>query len=175
MLPSKSENLSPSTKLIHVCKKLPLALDCRLGKYSQWICNTPIFQFWAKLLQFLSHVIFRSSSFLLKNSELIFAVLYFFIYELKKCLRFLKSYFKLEMIISGDSEIWDPLYQRSFPKLMWQSIEGKSHHWQKMEVSKGIHSAKLHYTNGDMPFFWVQCAHMFFHYQVWFYCLEVLL
>ena len=36
MLPSKSENLSCcSTKLIHVCKKLPLALSCRKSKYSE--------------------------------------------------------------------------------------------------------------------------------------------
>ena len=36
MLPSKSENSSRcSTKLIHVCKKLLLALDCRQNKYSQ--------------------------------------------------------------------------------------------------------------------------------------------
>ena len=34
-----------------------------------------------------------------KNFELIFAALYFYIYQLKKCLRFLKSYFKLEILI----------------------------------------------------------------------------
>ena len=36
MLPSKLENLSRCCiKLIHVCKKLPLALDCSQSKYSQ--------------------------------------------------------------------------------------------------------------------------------------------
>ena len=44
MLPLKWENLSRcSTKLIHVCKKLPLELDCRRSKYSQWIYNIHIF------------------------------------------------------------------------------------------------------------------------------------
>ena len=44
-----------------------------------------IFQFWAWLLRFLSYVISKSSSFYLqKNFELIFAALYFYIYELKK-------------------------------------------------------------------------------------------
>ena len=36
MLPSKRENLSRcSTKLIHVCEKIRLALDCGQSKYSQ--------------------------------------------------------------------------------------------------------------------------------------------
>ena len=43
MLPSKWENLSRSTKLVHVCKKLPLALDCRHSKYSQQIYSIHIF------------------------------------------------------------------------------------------------------------------------------------
>ena len=34
----------------------------------------------------------------IKKSEIIFAALYFYIYELKKCLRFLKSYFNLEIL-----------------------------------------------------------------------------
>ena len=44
MLPSKSENLSDcSTKLIHVCKKLPLVLDCSHRKYSPYNFETNIF------------------------------------------------------------------------------------------------------------------------------------
>ena len=35
MLPSKWENLSRCTKLIHVYKKLPVAMDCGQSKYSQ--------------------------------------------------------------------------------------------------------------------------------------------
>ena len=46
------------------------------------------FQFWGWFLQFLSCVTSKNSSFLL-----------YYIYELKKCLRFLKSYFKLEILI----------------------------------------------------------------------------
>ena len=50
-------------------------------------------------LRFLSYVTSKSSSFLLwKNFQLIFASFYFYIDQLKKCLRFLKSCFKLELI-----------------------------------------------------------------------------
>ena len=46
MLSSKWENLSRcSTKLIHLCKKLPLALDCRQSKYSLLIFNIYIYIF----------------------------------------------------------------------------------------------------------------------------------
>ena len=78
MLPSKWENLSHfSTKLIHVCKKLPLALDCRQSKYSQQIFNIHVFPFWVWLLQLLSYVFSKSSSFLLQKSfKLIFAALH---------------------------------------------------------------------------------------------------
>ena len=50
-------------------------------------------------MRFLSYIISKSSNFLKKIFELIFATLYFYIYEFKKCLRFLKSYFKLEILI----------------------------------------------------------------------------
>ena len=78
MLPSKWENLSHfSTKLIYVCKKLPLALDCRQSKYSQQIFNIHVFPFWVWLLQLLSYVFSKSSSFLLQKSfKLIFAALH---------------------------------------------------------------------------------------------------
>ena len=70
----------------------------RVNILSKDIIN--IFQFWTWLLRFLSYIISKSYSFLLqKHSEQIFATLYFYIYELKKCLKFLKSYFKLEIII----------------------------------------------------------------------------
>ena len=55
----------------------------------------------------------------------------------------LKSSFSDEKNISG--EIWDTLSQRSYWKLTWQSIKWKFHHWQKSEVCKVIHSAKLHW------------------------------
>ena len=57
-------------------------------------------------LRFLSYVFSKRSSFLLeKNFGLIFAALFLYIYEVKKsqivsnCLKFLKSYFKLEILI----------------------------------------------------------------------------
>ena len=53
-----------STKLINVCIKLPLALDCGQSKYSQQISNIHIFQFWVWLFRFLSYVISKTSSFL---------------------------------------------------------------------------------------------------------------
>ena len=34
--------------------------------------------------------------------------------------------------------------QFCYRKLTWQSIKGKFHHWQKLELCKVIHSAKLH-------------------------------
>ena len=67
MLPSKCENLNPcSTKLIHFCKKLPLALDCRRDKNYLQTFNIDIcFQVWARFLRFLFYAISRSSRFLL--------------------------------------------------------------------------------------------------------------
>ena len=54
----------------------------------------------------------------------------------------LKSLFSDEKSIS--SGIRDTLQQRSYRKSTWQSIKGKFHHWQKLELCKVIHSAKLH-------------------------------
>ena len=54
----------------------------------------------------------------------------------------LKSLFSDEKSISGG--IRDTLQQRSYRKSTWQSIKGKFHHWQKLELCKVIHSAKLH-------------------------------
>ena len=67
-------------------KDLPLVLDCWQRKYSLRLYNIHIFQFWARLLQFLSYVISKSLSCLLKkSSELIFAALYFYIDQLRNC------------------------------------------------------------------------------------------
>ena len=62
----------------------------------------------------------------------------------------LKSSFPDEKNISG--EIWDIPYQRSYRKLTWQSIKGKFHHWQKLQVCKNFHNAKLHWQR------WWKCA-----------------
>ena len=101
MLPSKWENLNRcSTKLIHFCKKLPLALDCMQSKYSLQIYDQHFFQFWAWLLRFLFCIISKNSSFLWeKGFENFFAALYYYLYELKKCLRVLKPYFKMKILI----------------------------------------------------------------------------
>ena len=42
--------------------------------------------------------------------------------------------------------------ERSYRKLTWQSIKGKFHHWQKLELCKVIYSAKLHWKR------WWGCA-----------------
>ena len=34
--------------------------------------------------------------------------------------------------------------KRSYRKLRWQNTKGKFHHWQKLELCKFIHIAKLH-------------------------------
>ena len=54
MLSSKLGNLSHcSTNLIHVCKKLPLSLDCRQSRYGLKYLIFIFFQFWVWLLQLL--------------------------------------------------------------------------------------------------------------------------
>ena len=126
LLLSTWENVSRiSENLINVCKILPLALDYRQIKYSlQIVHHNPCFnlfilhnnsfdnqgneinendiffkfrhtvfyknciQFWARLLRFLFCVIYGSSSFLL-----------LFVLAQKVCLRFLKSYFRIEILI----------------------------------------------------------------------------
>ena len=62
----------------------------------------------------------------------------------------LKSSFSDKRNISG--EIWGTLYYRRYQKLKWQSIKGKFHHWQKLELCKVIYSAKLHWKR------WWGCA-----------------
>ena len=78
----------------------------------------------------------------------------------KKCLIFLKSYVKLEILIFFP--LWclfQQIYslkklpfqiilhqrqQRSYRKLTWQSIKGKFHHWQKLDLGKVVHNVKPH-------------------------------
>ena len=74
-----------STNLIHVCKKLPLALDCKYFGYFTYLIYLS-FQFWVWLLRVFFYVISRSSSFLWSRYfEIIFDALCFNLYELKKC------------------------------------------------------------------------------------------
>ena len=69
---------------MRVSKKLPLALDCWQSKYSQQIYNIHIFQFWVWLLRLLSMLFPKApASCYKKKFGLIFAALYFYIYELK--------------------------------------------------------------------------------------------
>ena len=100
-----------------------------------------VFQFWAWLSRFLSYVISKSSSFLFQtNFELIFAALYCYMYESSK----IRSQIFKNLFQTGDINIFAlfSIYLRH--NLVKQSIKGKFHHWQKMELCKVIHSAKLH-------------------------------
>ena len=54
-----------------------------------------------------------------------------------------KSSFSNKNDISG--EVWDKPYKRSYQKLTWQSIKGKFHHWQKLELCKVVHYVKLNW------------------------------
>ena len=90
-----------------------------------------------------------------------------FVWAQKVCLRFLKSYFKLEILIFSSFlvpffsryvqlkssfsdeksiiiEICDSFWGISCQSLTWQSIKEKFHHWQKLELCKVVHNAKLH-------------------------------
>ena len=100
MLPSKWENLSGSTKLMHFCKKLPLGWDCRQSKYSLYIYNIRFLNFGRGFCTPFS-MLFRkapaSSGKKFWNNFCCIVLL--FVWSQKVCLRFLKSYFKLEILI----------------------------------------------------------------------------
>ena len=122
-----------------------------------------VFQFQAWLLRYYFQ---KLQLLVVKNFELIFAALYFYIYELKNVSQifkilfqtgdinifvlrgvFVSRYVQIKSSFSGEKnishEIRDTLQQRSYRKLTWQSIKGKFHRWQKLELCKVIHSAKL--------------------------------
>ena len=68
--------------VLHVCKKLPLALDCSWSKYS--------FPMLFPVLEFLA----------VKKTELIFCcIVLLHLWAQKVCLRFLKPCFRLELLI----------------------------------------------------------------------------
>ena len=82
-------------------KDLPLVLDCWQRKYSLRLYNIHIFQFWARLLQFLSYVI--SKSFKLLDEKKFWTnfccIVLLYWSAQRVCRRFLKSYLKLEILI----------------------------------------------------------------------------
>ena len=103
MLPLKWENLSLcSTKSMYFCKKLPLALGCRQNKYSLLMYNIHILPI-SKISSFCSsfYVLFPKApaSCGKKNRNKSFYIVLLFVCAQKVCLRFLKSYFKLETLI----------------------------------------------------------------------------
>ena len=95
----------------------------------------------------------------------------------------LKSSFSDKKNIS--EEIWDTLWYRSYWKLLWQSIKGKFHHWQKLELCKLFTVQNYaENANGDVPltvenvrcfqFLWVQPPHMFFLCKRYFYSMTLM-
>ena len=150
MPPSKWENLSRcSTKLIHVCKNLSLALDYGQTKYSPERFNIYIFQFWAWLLQLLVIKKFWNN---------FWCIVFLFVWAQKVCL---KSYFKLEILIVCPSwclvqrydwlkssfsaenkhQPWNlkHTFVEKLSKFNWQNIK------LELEFCKVIHDAKLHW------------------------------
>ena len=87
MLPSKWKNLSRYyTKSIHFCKKLRLAFYSRHSKYSLWIYNVNIFSILGKVFADLFLCYFQRLQLLaVKNIEIVFPALYFYLHELKTC------------------------------------------------------------------------------------------
>ena len=80
--------------IISTClQKLSLAMDCRQSKYSLQKFNMYIYIISILGVAFPIH-------FLCYFKKLhVFAAFYFYLCELKKCLRFIKSYFILEILI----------------------------------------------------------------------------
>ena len=88
-------------KLIHFCKKLPLALDCKQSKYSQQTYNMHIFLILDVAFAVLFLFYFQKLKFLVVKkfwtNFCCFVLLY--LWAQKVCFRFLKPYFKLEVLI----------------------------------------------------------------------------
>ena len=102
MLPSKWENLSRSSiKLFHFCKKLPLiALDTGRNnifcKYNIHIFSNLDVAFAVPFLCYLQKLQLLVIKTIWNN---FCCIVLLFVWAQKVCLRFLKSYFKLEILI----------------------------------------------------------------------------
>ena len=96
------KNLSRcSTKFVHVCKKLPLALNCKQSKYYWQIYNAHISSILgvALVVPFLCYFQkfqFREVKTFWNNFR---CIVLLFVWARKVCLRFLSSCFKLEIFI----------------------------------------------------------------------------
>ena len=102
MLPSKWENSSRcSTKLTHVYKTLPLALDCGQSKYSLWIFTIYIFSILGVAFAIPFLWCFQKLQLLgIKKFWNNFCCIeLLFLWVEKACLRLFKSYFKLIILI----------------------------------------------------------------------------
>ena len=112
MLPSKRENLSRcSPKLIHVCKKLPLALDCRQIKFSLWIYNIHIFSILgvAFAVSFLCY--FQKHQLLVvKKINNFCCIVFLFVWAEKIISQIFNIYFRLEILTFLSSVVSVSLY-----------------------------------------------------------------
>ena len=93
---------SCSTKLIHVCKKLPLVLDCGQTKYYLEKFNIYIFSILGVAFAVPFVCYFQKLQLLVikKFWDNFWWIVLLFVWAQKLCLRFLKSYFKLEIVIA---------------------------------------------------------------------------
>ena len=97
MLPSKWENVKRcSAKLIDFSEKLPLALDCKESKYSQYIYNIHIFQFWRGLCGLFPLLFPKASASCCKTKFCCIVLPY--LWAQKMFLRLLNPYFKLDIL-----------------------------------------------------------------------------
>ena len=149
MLPSKWES-GCSTKLIHFCKKLPLSLDCRQSKYSLWIYNTHILSILGVafavpfLCYFQKHQILVVKNFW--NNFCCIISNWRYLYFCPSWCLFLHIC-PTKKLTKKKHQQWNlrDTLKRSYQKLTWQSITGKFHHWQKLELCKVVHNSRLNW------------------------------
>ena len=103
MLPLKWENLSRcSTKLVHFCKKLPLHwLADRANIIWKYMITYMFFHFWRGICGFFAMLFLKAPASCCKKKLKQFLLQFLLLFEWaqKVCLRFLKSYFDLEILI----------------------------------------------------------------------------
>ena len=135
MLSSKWGNLSRCfTKLILICKQLSLALDCGQTKYSLEKFDIYIYTYIYSILGMAFAVPFlcyfqKLQLLVIKKSwNNFWCIVLLFVWAQNACLRFLKSYFKLDILIvlyflvpsiklffcrkNISGEIWDTIIEK---------------------------------------------------------------
>ena len=103
MLPSRWENVNRcSIKLIYFCNKLRLASDCKQSKYSQQIYNSYTYFSILSVAFAVSFLCYFQKLQLFDVKKIwtnFCCILLLYLWAQKVCLRFLKPYFKLDILI----------------------------------------------------------------------------